>query len=315
MKAAFCCHSGNHVGYGNLSRCAALARGFVAAGDEVVIHNDGPWPAFIAGNLNRVSERIEAIGHGDIVIFDGVDSELLQAAKTQNPAALIVRIDDMGDRCIGADVVINPNLYGDLISYPAAVTVFGGARYNLIEPAVFDARDGERLPNSAVVSFGGSDDGRYGVPTALALAQRGMHVTLLMTVTEPEFNQPWAQQLRAVGVEVRFRQPSQPFLASHHLYVGAAGVTSGEALAAGCRIAVCSIVDNQRQNVEQLQLAGYAAVQGFDLQQLMIRVEEALAVGHCPAEVVSDSGVARLVQALHECVNPPAGDAHAHTRL
>lgn len=316
MKVGFYTCSGTATGYGNLSRCVILARGFREQGDTVAFFNRGPWPAFIAGDFTRCDDLAALLKDCGLLVVDGLRIDQQLAAQAKRAACVVVQVDDNGADCEWADVIVNPNFYGDRVAYPKGKPVFGGVKYNLIAPEFF-ARQTAVKRRGVVVGFGGSDNGQWGVPTALGLAGKGLAVTLLIARDRSELDQQQLASLQAAGVTVLCNSAALEALKGCELYVGAAGVTSGEALAAGCKLAVCSIVDNQRDHVQVLQSAGYAATQGFDLDTLLQLAERAMCRAAQPEALLAGSGVAALVEALHEYCQTVEnrGRDHAHTGL
>lgn len=316
MKVGFYTRSGTTTGYGNLSRCVTLAQGFQGYGDEVTFFNNGPWPAFIGGEFNRCDNIYAVLNDCALLVVDGmrIDKQLADQAKPGG--CVLVQVDDNGADCALADVIINPNFYGDQLHYAGDKPVFGGVKYNLVAPGLFaNVPAGDR--HGVVVGFGGSDNGQWGVPTALGLAAKGLAVTLLMARDREDIDAQQLAALQSAGVSVLCNVAASNVLNTCELYVGAAGVTSGEALAAGCKMAVCSIVDNQRDHVAVLQAAGYAATQGFDLAVLLRSAEQALHADSQPRVLLAESGVNNLVEALHDYCQrvEDRGQDRAHTGL
>lgn len=286
------------MGYGHLSRAVHLAKGFIDAGHPVRFFCQGEWPGFIEDSLERTATLEALLVWSAIVICDGVLASDLPGVSNSASHPVVVQVDDAGSNGAGARVIINPNLYGDRLCYPDDKVIFAGPDYNLIPPSMFLSGENGAERRGVVISFGGSDFGQYGTATASAMADLTDGITLLLACDESQSDTGIVASLRLRGVDVLFRQPAGGFLKACELYVGAAGVTSLEALAAGCKIAVCSIVDNQRPNTAILQQKGYAALDGFDAAGLAGMASKELASSTPHPVLLSESGIPRVVQAL-----------------
>lgn len=300
MNVGFCCRSGRDIGYGHLSRSVNLARGFVAADYPVRFYHRGAWPAFIAIDIEGCESLSELLDWSDVVVFDGIDRSEVANARVVNPRSLLVQVDDIGEPCEAADVILNPNLYGATLDYPGEKRVLAGPKYNLVAPQLFDQDRSQLAREKLLISFGGSDLGQYGIPTASALATRHSAVTLFLACDKQQCDEGAVDALQRAGITVLFQQRVADLLPDCRVYIGAAGVTAVEALAAGCRLAVCSIVDNQRPNVAALQQAGYPAFDGFDAERL---AGAALREWNNPVpgtSLIAASGIPRIVTELQK---------------
>ena len=306
MKVGFYCISGARVGYGHLSRMLELARGFLAAGENSVIYVDGPWPDFLAGENLRCDTVDAMIADSDIVIFDGPEYERFAAvARNLDAKVLTVQVDDIGSSQLFGDVILNPNLYGNDLHYSDDRGVLAGPRYNLLAPELFALRQQSTGRDAILISFGGSDSGQYGIPVAKAVSFGDRPVMLAFACRRKDLPQGELQALEAKGISIYCGANLAQLLARSRLYIGAAGVTSVEALAAGCRIAVCAIAANQQLNITKLRSAGYPALDHFDAGQLAALSIEAWREPQRAQPLIENSGIdeviAQLRSLLVEC--------------
>ena len=88
-------------------------------------------------------------------------------------------------------------------------------------------------------------------------------------------------------------------MAEANLYLGAAGVTLMEAIAAGLAIVVCGIVSNQEINIRTLSKLGVAAFDMFEPEAMAECVVSCLArPGHEKLDLIDGSGAKRVTDEI-----------------
>ncbi len=166
-------------------------------------------------------------------------------------------MDDLAERPVAADLVINHNAYGDLCDYSAyqAGTVLAGPRYAMVGQAFRDLRG--RPGEAILVNFGATDDGHHSRQLVAALRALLPNVPILVALMRaaPE---P-CRALESLGAELRVARPLEEAMATTRIYAGAAGFSLLESLVAGRRPVACAIADNQRLNIAYLRRRGLPA--------------------------------------------------------
>lgn len=245
LSVDFIVDCGPTVGMGHLSRSKTLAHALQARGAEVRLFATDARDVRPDDTLRLEGLADAPAMSGDIVIVDGLLFSSEEVMRWRPADGLFVVLDDLGDRPVSCDVLVNQNIYGDRLAYDGYdfTAALLGPEWALIKPEFADARAGaSRKHPRALLTFGGGVTGAIAVETARLMASR--------------FSGPIDVALGALsGVEAVnlpanvtiYRDADMPTLmARATLYVGSLGVTFLEALAAALpAIAVC-VVDNQR---------------------------------------------------------------------
>jgi UDP-2,4-diacetamido-2,4,6-trideoxy-beta-L-altropyranose hydrolase len=213
--ATFFVNAGQQVGLGHLQRSlviadALLGRGFActfALPDAMLmdlVRRRGHWGTVWPENLSR-------LGPADVVVADSytVDSNLCRAWASRFTVRAVV--DDLADRPLEAEVIVNPNIYGTELRYavPRECLVLGGPAYVLSSPAFAALRNVQRSaePPEVIIAFGGTDDGRRAAAVARELIRcTGVPVGLHLV----------ASPLLPPNQEAQDFAPRNPHVRLHH---------------------------------------------------------------------------------------------------
>jgi len=275
LRVAFLTDAGGDAGLGHFKRCVALARALGARGARVDVLVSGALEAGLAAVAADVTPRPLAwwgapgrvldalVGRGvDVVVVDSyhADAALLTALRR---AALVVAIDDLADRAVPADVVINGAWHAERLAYrvPAEAVTLLGARYALLDPA-FAATPSPRARDGVarvLVTLGGATPAAQTAAATAAVRSALPDATVdVVGGLVPGASAP------VHGVTLHGAVPSlRPLLTGADLAVTAAGMTLYECLAAATpTVAVC-LADNQRPNIEHLGAAGLVVPADF----------------------------------------------------
>ena len=186
-----------------------------------------------------------------------VDSYQVDPARLARGGPVLAVMDDLADRPMAADILINHNAYGESCDYRCydVGKVLAGPRFSMVSKS-FPALRG--TPGTAIlVSFGATDDGRLSRDLIAALRAQLPHVPILVALmgVAPDHR----AALENLGAELRVSRPLEEAMAEARIYVGSAGFSLLEALAAGRPPIACCIADNQRLNVDFLLRYGLPA--------------------------------------------------------
>lgn len=270
--------SGPDVGLGHVSRCVALGTAAAALGARVsllvaedvraaaLVNAAGLETLAMAGGVNG-AEAIERARQAepDVVVVDSyrASPELFVALRTA--AAEVVAVDDLADRPLPVDVVVNGGAAAETLPYRrlAGTRFLLGPPYALLDPRYAEAprpRAADRVKR-VLVSLGG---GRHEAHLRLALAAledvldegvdvdvavgRGTDVRLLAPAR--------ASRLR---VTIHADAPGlRELIEAADLTVSGAGMTLYELCATATPTVMLCMADNQRPNFDAFERAGAA---------------------------------------------------------
>jgi UDP-2,4-diacetamido-2,4,6-trideoxy-beta-L-altropyranose hydrolase len=305
-SAAFLVDAGPGVGLGHLRRSGILLDAMTNAGFNCRLYCQGVDAAAAVGRAaSAPPAAIEELPSVDVVICDSYLMDMARLASLRGRALVLLVLDDMGERHIDADLLLNHNLYGGKIDYTGLTnaTVLSGPECTLVDAGLLKARAarGASAGSGVVLSFGGTDDGARAATVACLLLPSfagPFHIVVAPGITPS----PDATALAAErpGVVILQQGPDMPnLLASARLYLGGAGMTALEALVMGLDMVLCVISDNQRLNAEAFGELGHAVVQGFQPKET---ASIAAAVLHRPftphSSPVDGKGALRVVSAI-----------------
>ena len=265
-RASIIIECGRKSGLGRVRRTLTLARALKAQGfacDVYVTSGEG-------------SDLIEAMGFSalpvanlpeqfDFLVMDTCSQTADEVTALCARARLSCVIDDLAERPVTCDFVINPNLYAPGLDYSAykAREIFRGPSCALVDDVFFSNAQPYASRSGFVVSFGGTDDGSLAAPVAAELhARTGEPVY----VPIPSYQEPCSALLALDGDQITIlRGADMPVLLGHtRTYVGAAGATVLEALAAGCKVCATATQADQHKNVGFLPEIGVATLDAYD---------------------------------------------------
>ena len=145
MKAVFLIECGATSGFGHLRRCQVLARAMMADG----------WACRLALSDATMVDTVLAEGFDaqpwyddgldmapvEVLVVDGYHYDPQLIARWRTHAGVTLAVDDLAERPVPADVVLNHNVYGAALDYSAygAKAAIGGAEYALVDDKFFAA--------------------------------------------------------------------------------------------------------------------------------------------------------------------------------
>jgi spore coat polysaccharide biosynthesis predicted glycosyltransferase SpsG len=312
MKSAiFIVDAGRGVGLGHLRRSGFLLDAMKGAGFDCRLYcQDVEAAAAIGRQAAKTPDALEELPAANVVICDSYLLDSHQLGRLRSRGRLLLAFDDMGQRPIDADIVLNHNLYGSTIDYTGLTNavVLAGPECTLVDPGVVKARmDRKTNPGIGVaLSFGGTDDGGRAVPLVRLLVRNfggPFHIVVAPGIT-PSIA---ATELAAEMPDIvhLHRGPDLPaLLATSRLYLGGAGMTALEALVIGLDMIVCIISDNQRLNATAFASFGHAVMEGFNpkkLAEVAVSVLRAPFVPH--PKPVDGKGAERVVSAIEHLLD------------
>lgn len=279
------------LGIGHLKRCLALASALRTVGARVVFvaqELDSQTPDIVKAEGHEIwqiptcqktrdaAETAAALGGMNIthVVVDhyGLDASWHRAlrAALAPGLTLIAAIDDLGDRDLDVDLLIDPNLaedhrrkFGARLSGEAFL--LGGPRFALLS-AVYEQAPRTLISehvNSIGIFMGGSDS--LGLnPIVLNACRRVAGFAGPIEIVTTSWNRALDDLTRAVeaspGTTLSVNLPDlAAFYARHDLHIGAAGGASWERCCLGTPSLLIEIAENQRAVLPHLKKLGAIA--------------------------------------------------------
>ena len=277
IEAIILADSGPQVGLGHLRRSLVLATALGAAGASVrlltpddeaqriarrSVAATAPWP-----------RDLSELPLADLLIVDSYRIDADTCRRWRSRFRIRVLVDDLADRDLDADIIVNPNSYAELLNYQdiCSCTVLAGPDYALVDPAFAELRrlrrsDGRRV----LIAFGGTDDGTLGAAAAAALLRRSdARVDLVASPLCPVGAAAQALARAESGrLRLHHRASMTDLMAKAVLYLGACGSTVWEASAAGLGLVVARTADNQALAQADLARRGMAAFEACEAERM-----------------------------------------------
>lgn len=280
VRATIMIDCGGHSGLGRVRRTLTLLDAFKAQGVISRIFLSDEDGAAMVANHGYAYDIGEPTNIGDdILIIDTCTLSSDRITELCAQARVSCVIDDLGERPVICDYVINPNLYASAVDYSAykARQIFHGPAHSLLASEFFEKSASEKNREGIVVSFGGTDNGALAAAVAAQLAHKTKEPIF---VPVPDYLDP-ADTLLDLAARVEsvkpLRNPDMPeLLGKARVYVGAAGATVLEALASGCAVCVAATQKDQFRNIEFLPSIGVPALAAFHPDAMAAMAEQML---------------------------------------
>lgn len=304
-KVLFLVEAGSASGLGHLRRMQVLASTF----------EDKGWICNFSITDSLLIEHLKAegfsanlwtgngldLGVTDVLIVDGYqyNSSLIHGWKDFCKVSVV--IDDMADKPLSADFVLNHNIYGDTLDYSKYKInkLLTGPSFSLVDSRFLKVSniDKPSMPH-ILVTFGGTDDGKLSAEVVSNILNENRQIVIEL-VTSPLCN-PSSKITKLAGVFpdrliIHNGADMVEVMERCNLVIGAAGFTIIEALAAGLTPIVCAIADNQKYNIKALKSLGVKANYNYDVEWLVRETLLALDSPSCQKNSVLDGQGAQRV--------------------
>lgn len=280
VRATIIIDCGRHSGLGRVRRTLTLLDAFRARGVEArVFLSDDDGATLVREQGYRFEVGMPSDITDDILIVDTCTLAADEISDLCAQARVSCVIDDLGERPVTCDYVINPNLYAARVDYSAysARRIFHGPAHSLLAADFFDKAAADDSRRGIVVSFGGTDNGALAAAVATLLSRKTSEP---IYVPVPEYLEPAGVLLdladRVPSVKPLKNPEMAELLGKARLYVGAAGATVLEALASGCAVCVAATQKDQLRNVEFLPTIGVPALGAYHADAMAVMAEQAM---------------------------------------
>ena len=322
--------AGAGAGLGHVKRCAALGSALAGLGASVrfAVAGDlqrlGPLGMTLPGfetpqwiGSSRLALEIVERSGADLVIVDAyrATNELLRAIRARG--AVVAAIDDLADRELPVDVVVNGAYHAERRPYAevSGRRLLLGPRFTLLDPGFADVPHRVTRPavSRVLVTLGG-EDAEAVVAAALAAVARAAPGAVVDLAVGPFAR---AASARDANVKVHQGPPSlRALLLEADFAVTGAGMTLYECLAAGTPAVAVPLAANQKPNFDELTGAGLILPGQPDLAAAVDRLSRDVALRARLAvsgrELVDGRGAGRVAAELVSAVaqaTPSAGPA------
>lgn len=216
----------------------------------------------------------------------------------------IAVIDDLADRQLATDILIDHNLHPDHVAkylevVEAGTLILGGPEYALLGSAYADARKYQfsRKVRSIGVFMGGANPGKASeaVLRAINCAKFEGQVEVVSTTSAPFIDELIVAVEARENVELSVDIPDlADFFGRHDLQIGAGGGALWERFSLGAPTIGVICAENQRHSIPHLERVG--ALVGFDFLQKGPNLEQEL--GAVIAKLVQEPDQRKLLSAV-----------------
>lgn len=285
LNATIVANCGKLVGLGHLRRTLVLAEALRDRSIESTFYLPDNSCTDIIKEYNFQTElwphNLLELPPSDIVVTDSYQISIDVQKAWNTKFRCNVLIDDVADREIDVDIIVNCNLYADYISYNHSQykKILLGPLYSLLRPELFKVHRAETLAvtKRVVISFGGSDDGSYSFPIAKALLETIPNLEVNVVVAPMHQNKGRHSAIANEHLYIHYNPDMVTLMSSADLYIGAVGVTLLEAIVVGTPFVVVKIADNQQIMVDWLSDHNVSVCSSVDIADILPKVIQALA--------------------------------------
>lgn len=188
----------------------------------------------------------------DLVVIDTCSDNSKAVGEICRAAKASLVIDDLAERPVTCDYLVNPNLYAEELDYSAyeVGVQFLGPDYALVDRRFYELAKPTDERNGVVVSFGGTDGGTLALPVIEKLLTEGDEPVYFPVPDYIEIDGTVEALAAAHESLTIIRNADMPeLLGKSRAYIGSAGATTLEAIASGCDISVTATQSDQHKNV------------------------------------------------------------------
>ncbi|HEY7371483.1 MAG TPA: UDP-2,4-diacetamido-2,4,6-trideoxy-beta-L-altropyranose hydrolase [Polyangia bacterium] len=272
---AFRTTASKQIGFGHLRRCLTLAGELRRAGGaaaSVYFWIDGDPAAvavaaaagfqarLVSGPEPDATAALLDAGELDTLVVDSYAVTPASFSAWRPRAGALVVIDDLADRELDVDVVVNGSPYAAQLSYRTAPDVVRllGPRYALLRPIFRELPRRPAAPRVArvLVTLGGADP-HSSTTAVVEVVQRALPGAALDVVVGPLFGPVPELDRRGAGDRERLRlhrdlDDLSPLMSAADLAVSGGGQTLYELAATGVPTVALCLADNQEPNIAAL---------------------------------------------------------------
>ena len=345
MKQIIHAHASPQIGIGHLVRTLALGEALVARGHEIALMTCVETPMGLVRKWEQIgAEIIRDEGKqedwylpervllwarkmdADWVTIDGYgfDSYYMKAVK--NAGYKLVVLDDLGELpYYHADIIVNPNIYGERVKYACGpgTRLFLGGQYTLLRKEFLSWKEWNRYISDRalklLLTLGGGDQ-RELISKILDVIIRlridSLHVKVIVAPGNADFggrSDTWRDSLLRIEF-IEWPESIPELMAWADLAICAGGITCLEMAYMGLPNVIIIISDNQRMVAQAFEEKGCSIslgrIEELNTGRLEREIErlvhDATLRGHMSASgrtLVDGQGCRRIVDELMQIGN------------
>ncbi len=259
-RATIIIECGLTSGLGRVRRSLTLAEALKKQGfDIAVVLSSDKGRSLVAALGFEATLTMPADLSNDLVVIDTCSQTIEEIGDICRVAKASLVIDDLAERPVVCDYLVNPNLYAQELDYSAynVGQLFLGPDYALVDRRFFELAKPQNERSGVVVSFGGTDGGTLALPVIRDLLVDTDEPIYLPVPDYIELDNA-IEALTEVHKSIMImRNADMPMLlGKSRKYVGSAGATTLEAIAAGCEVEVTATQEDQHINASYLNRFG-----------------------------------------------------------
>jgi spore coat polysaccharide biosynthesis predicted glycosyltransferase SpsG len=254
-------NAGPDVGLGHLVRCLALTAAIESRGCQVDLwipehaeaeefaKGEGIEPRMVPRKGEPLTRMVEKASPG-VVVVDSYDIDEDTIASLSNESSIAV-LDELGDRCLPVDLVVNNNAYADDIEYPSAGQVLRGPEYCMLRESFRKVPQPEPVEATTVlVTIGGADLQNSFGDLIRTVAESVPNRVSLVAVVGPYFEVP--DDIRELATFYVTPDSMPQLMSSADFAVSGGGQTMYELAACGTPPASVCLAADQVRNIDAL---------------------------------------------------------------
>lgn len=255
-RATILIECGLTSGLGRVRRSLTLAAALQDQGFDIsVVLSSEQGQSLVASLGFTASLELPDDLSNDLVIIDTCSDTAEQVGEICRAAKASLVIDDLAERPVACDYLVNPNLYAEELDYSQydVGQLFLGPDYALVDRRFYELARPAEERKGIVVSFGGTDGGTLALPVVRELLNETDEPIYLPIPDYIEIDSQLAALSKSnESIEI-IRNADMPELLGRSVgYIGSAGATTLEAIASGCQINVTATQPDQHKNVMYL---------------------------------------------------------------
>jgi len=341
-RALFRADASVEIGIGHLVRCRALADELVRRGWSVgfasrettgavagVHPAEGYETLSIPQDVQMDDEpywlAARLSSNRPLLIVDHYDVGAIWLERARAWAGSIVAVDDLANRPLPVDLLLNQNLGVDAAKYrslvPGDARILTGPMYALLRPEFATIHDRRRARSGRVdrilVFLSGGDPTNVTGRAAEAADSVGATVDVVVGAGFPALAELRGWAAGRPSVEVHVQTPSMASLMERaDLAVGAPGSAAWERSAVGLPSILVVLADNQREPGRQLARLGAAVMLGWhevvDVETIRRSIEDVRAapdrvraMSDAAARITDGRGTERVMAEIEALVDRP----------
>ena len=310
-------NSGNNVGLGHLVRCTTLAQELESRNVDVLFHlkPDDRAISFVrkkgiepkVSDSESVCKAIQASA-SDIAVIDSYEFNQANFRLLKREKDIVV-LDELGNRSIPANLVINNNLYASGICYPDAAKVLRGPDYCMLREEFRDLTKPTYSvpPNHVLLTIGGADLTEDFSSIINTVGEVLPAETVLDIIVGPYFDDV---SIRTSSINLH-RNPDNisELMIRADLAVSGGGQTLYELATCGTPAAAITLGDDQVKNIKAFAEHGFCLDVGRGTHsklrvclkqalQRLLDLETRQKMGRRGRELVDGNGVLRVADQI-----------------